>query len=372
MYIMFAGVLLVFILFGLTLYNFIKRNPLIKKIKAIDDIFIKFLVILLIITLITILIRENSFFFLGVIHFLMFSVIIDIIYFILNKFLSTRKIKPYKNIYNLGIVPIILTIIAISYGIWNFSNIIETNYTIYSEKELSKDYKVLFISDLHYGVNMDIKKLNEYKEMFNKENFDFVILGGDIVDEKTTNIEMKNVFSTLGSIKSKHGVFFVYGNHDKSNYRMGLREYTKEELERTIDNSNIISLVDDIYTINNELTLIGRNDASFTRDSGRKSSSELLEDIDKNDFLLMLDHQPIDLKKNKELGYDLQLSGHTHGGQIFPIGLMDNIFKVNEMNYGYKNMDNFSIIVSSGMAGWSYSFRTEKHSEYVIINIKNK
>ena len=72
MYIMFAGVLLVFILFGLTLYNFIKRNPLIKKIKAIDDIFIKFLVILLIITLITILIRENSFFFLGVIHFLMF------------------------------------------------------------------------------------------------------------------------------------------------------------------------------------------------------------------------------------------------------------------------------------------------------------
>ena len=153
---------------------------------------------------------------------------------------------------------------------------------------------------------------------------------------------------------------------------MGLREYTKEELERTIDNSNIISLVDDTYTINNELTLIGRNDASFTRDSGRKSSSELLEDIDKNDFLLMLDHQPIDLKKNKELGYDLQLSGHTHGGQIFPIGLMDNIFKVNEMNYGYKNMDNFSIIVSSGMAGWSYSFRTEKHSEYVIINIKNK
>lgn len=63
------------------------------------------------------------------------------------------------------------------------------------------------------------------------------------------------------------------------------------------------------------------------------------------------------------------VSGHTHFGQIWPLGHLMNLFKINEMNYGYERVGNMDIIVSSGMGGWGYPIRTEKKCEYLIINI---
>ncbi|MBP2032075.1 putative MPP superfamily phosphohydrolase [Clostridium algifaecis] len=94
--------------------------------------------------------------------------------------------------------------------------------------------------------------------------------------------------------------------------------------------------------------------------------------MDLHKFILLLDHQPFELQKNDELGYDLQLSGHTHAGQIWPVGLLSDILRTNELNYGYKKLSNMQAIVSSGMAGWGYPIRTEANSEYVIIDIKPK
>ena len=137
-------------------------------------------------------------------------------------------------------------------------------------------------------------------------------------------------------------------------------------------NNNINLLYDSSDIINNEITLIGRNDAAFARTSDRKTSEELLGNLSQDNYLIMLDHQPIDLETNAKLGYDLQLSGHTHGGQLFPIGIIDKLFKINEMNYGMKQIDDFQVIVSSGMSGWAYPIRTQKHSEYVVINLKSE
>ena len=71
-------------------------------------------------------------------------------------------------------------------------------------------------------------------------------------------------------------------------------------------------------------------------------------------------------------GVDLQLSGHTHAGQIWPVGVFTELS--GGMNYGIRTYDRlngtFNIIVSSGIAGWGYPIRTGGHSEYVIIDIK--
>ena len=371
MFVIYIIMLVIIFLIGLYFYKFVNRNPLIEKIKK-QSTFIKFIIIVSTIAILLLLLNTTNLFFVGIMHLFIYSLIMDLLMKIINKFCSKRKTNKIRKIYNTGIIPIFLAILTLIYGCWNMSNIIETSYTIYTDKNLSNEYKVLLISDLHFGVNMNSDKLKEYKNKFDNQNFDFVILAGDIVDETTTNSEMKNAFSILGNIKSKYGVFFVYGNHDKSNYRMGKREYTVEELEKTLDESNIITLIDVTYTINDEISLIGRYDASFTRENNRKTSKELLKDLDMEDFLFMIDHQPIDLEINSSLGYDLQVSGHTHGGQIFPVGILDNLLKINEMNYGHRKINDFSAIVSSGMAGWNYSFRTENHSEYVVINIKNK
>ena len=93
-----------------------------------------------------------------------------------------------------------------------------------------------------------------------------------------------------------------------------------------------------------------------------------MEKVDRNDFLLLIDHKPLELDVNADLGYDLQLSGHTHGGQIFPTGLFTKLFG-NGMNYGYEKIKDFQVIVSSGMGGWAYPFRTGSNSEFLVVDI---
>ena len=73
-----------------------------------------------------------------------------------------------------------------------------------------------------------------------------------------------------------------------------------------------------------------------------------------------------------EYNFDIALSGHTHNGQIWPVGLVSESFEINEMTYGIQQMEGYHIIVSSGMAGWGYPFRTSGSSEYVMVDIQGK
>lgn len=270
-------------------------------------------------------------------------------------------------IYNSGIIPIILTGIFITYGCINAKNVIEKEYNIYTDKNIRNEgYKVNFISDLHFGTTMSNNELQKYCDNISQGNVDIVILGGDIVDENTTLKQMKDAFKILSSIKSNYGIVYVYGNHDKSRYAIN-PNYTEEELKEAISECRIKILEDDIYEINNELCIIGRKDRSDSEE--RKSAQDLVSEFNKDYYTIIVDHQPCEINENSENGYDLMVSGHTHFGQIWPLGHLMNLFKINEMNYGYERVGNMDIIVSSGMGGWGYPIRTEKKCEYLIINI---
>ena len=270
-------------------------------------------------------------------------------------------------IYNSGIIPIILTGIFITYGCINAKNVIEKEYNIYTDKNIRNEgYKVNFISDLHFGTTMSNNELQKYCDNISQRNVDIVILGGDIVDENTTLKQMKDAFKILSSIKSNYGIVYVYGNHDKSRYAIN-PNYTEEELKEAISECRIKILEDDIYEINNELCIIGRKDRSDSEE--RKSAQDLVSEFNKDYYTIIVDHQPCEINENSENGYDLMVSGHTHFGQIWPLGHLMNLFKINEMNYGYERVGDMDIIVSSGMGGWGYPIRTEKKCEYLIINI---
>ena len=299
-----------------------------------------------------------------VFHIVIIAWAVELVYFIVKEFTNNSFIKV---IYRSGIIPLSLTAILIVYGYINVNNIIEKDYTVYTNKNIrSEGYRVDFISDLHFGTTMDNETLQKYCDKISKTNADVVILGGDIVDESTTLKQMQDAFKILSTIKSNYGVYYVYGNHDKSTYTVD-PNYTEEELEEAIINSGIKILADDIYEINDELCIIGRKDRSDSEE--RKSAQDLVSEFNKDYYTIIVDHQPCEINENSENGYDLMLSGHTHFGQIWPLGHLMNLFKINEMNYGYERVGNMDIIVSSGMGGWGYPIRTEKKCEYLIINI---
>ncbi|SCJ99757.1 Uncharacterized metallophosphoesterase Cj0846 [uncultured Clostridium sp.] len=309
-----------------------------------------------------------------VLHIITISLLMDLINLILKIIGKGKNIKHYKwtIIYKSGIIPITLSAIILAYGYWNMNNIIEKDYTIYTTKEIREEgYRVAMISDLHYGTVMNSEKLKKACKAIEKAEPDIVVLCGDIVDEKTNLEQMQEAAEILGDIKSKFGVFYVYGNHDDARYS-SIPTYTKGELKSELLSNNIHVLVDQSYEINEDFIIVGRDDEGFSKEEGRRSGEDLISNIDKNRFILLLDHQPSELDENSTLGYDLQLSGHTHKGQIWPIGLISELFNFNELEYGCKEIGNYEVIVSSGISGWNYPIRTGSTSEYLIINIKKQ
>lgn len=295
-------------------------------------------------------------------YFLFISLLIDIIIFTLTK-VKRKKFEYYNVVF---MIPIILSAILTIYGIYNANNVIKTEYTIKTNKNLNGNtYKLALISDVHYGSTIDVNKLKEYIDEISRENPDFVILAGDIVDENTPVEKYAEVFNELGKIKNKYGIYYIHGNHDESRYRNPTDNRT-EKLMKAIDESNIQFLNETSSIINNDIILTGRIDYSYRNSGIRKNSLNLASELDKEKYLIVADHQPYVYTENKNAGYDLQVSGHTHAGQVWPFGIVTSNIG---FDYGKLTEDNFNLIVSSGFGVWGISSRTEEHSEYVIVNI---
>lgn len=105
---------------------------------------------------------------------------------------------------------------------------------------------------------------------------DFLVLGGDIVEENTSYESMQEIFAMAGKVKTKYGVYYVYGNHDRQPYTTN-KAYTEKQLDETIEKNGIHILKDSYTIINDEIILLGRDDAGWGNTSGRKSTKEILQ-----------------------------------------------------------------------------------------------
>lgn len=305
-----------------------------------------------------------------IMHWFFLCVLVQLICCVLRlAFRRNEKARQkVRSIYASGLVPVGLTIIVILLGYWNMNRIVEKDYTIYTQKDIREEgYQVVFISDMHFGISISLEELSAYAAEIEAQKPDLVLLGGDIVDESTTKENLQKVFSVLGGIQSTYGTYYVYGNHDRARYS-DRADFNAVDLQKAIQDAGVRILSDDVVVINDEFTLVGREDASMK--ANRAQSAKLLAAADQTDFILLLDHQPRDLEANQAAGVDLQLSGHTHNGQIWPAGLISSAFQFNEMTYGYEKLGNFQVIVSSGIAGWGYPIRTSGNSEYLVLSIK--
>lgn len=290
-------------------------------------------------------------------HLIVISLILEIAYRI------ARRYRWFEIGFTTGIFSVIILAVILSYGYYNINQISETDYTLTSDKV--SNVKILQITDLHMSNAIDQEELKEYCKKMSDLEADIVVLTGDIVDERTPLEDMKAACKILSTISNKKGIYYVFGNHDPSTYAFHAA-FHEEDVRTEFEKNGIKVLKDQTVTIDN-ITMVGRMDASIKRD--RASSEELLKNVDKNNYIIMLDHQPLDLDKNAGLGVDLQLSGHTHGGQLFPLREVQQLF-TNVLVYGKRENGQFTAITSSGISAWGYPLRTEGKSEYVLITVQ--
>ena len=206
-------------------------------------------------------------------------------------------------------------------------------------------------SDSHVGTTFHGKGFEEHMKTIEAQNPDVVLIVGDFVDDDTSKEDMVQCYKSLGEMKTTYGVYYVFGNHDKGYYSPDYRGYSGDDLIQELRKNNVHVMQDDVELIDNRFYIIGRADKSEEYASGRKTMEELTEGIDPDKFSIVLDHQPQDYEAQAESGVDLVFSGHTHGGQLFPLMTIENLINVTPDNriYGYEKRDNTNFIVTSGV-----------------------
>ena len=95
-----------------------------------------------------------------------------------------------------------------------------------------------------------------------------------------------------------------------------------------------------------------------------------MDEIDTSKYIIIMDHQPTDYDNESNTAVDLVLSGHTHGGQLFPFNNAGKLFGLSDSIYGHTHLNGTDFIVTSGISDWALLFKTGTKSEYVIINVK--
>ena len=260
---------------------------------------------------------------------------------------------------HLKLASLILGAVFFVYGTVNMQIVTPEYHTLTSPK-LIESHRIVFVSDLHVGSAQSFETTRRTIEKIGAEHPDFVILGGDITDDYTTKAEMTETYRLFGALGVP--IYYIDGNHEIVQHpEYAEIEYTYDELLGALEQNDIAILRDEYAELAPDLLLLGREDLA---DASKRQSVEM---PDPERFLLVADHQPTSIKEHLALGADLQLSGHTHAGQFFPLRLIYPLFTPTYGEYEYNN--GAKLIVSAGASGWRFPFRTEAHCEFEVVDL---
>ena len=298
------------------------------------------------------------------IYFAMIWIITDVVFFLIQKIKKCSFERYYA-----GGVAITLSILCLSVGWYLNHSVWQTDYSLISSKNV-QPLKIAMIADVHLGTTFDAEGFAKHLSTIEATNPDLIIIAGDFVDDGTTKQEMIKAAKALGAIRMRCGIYFVHGNHDKGYYGK-YRGFTVQELEDELKKNNVRILKDEAVPVANNFYLIGRQDLSLEREQkgSRKTMKELTEGLDRNKYIIVVDHQPKDYQNQADADVDLVLSGHTHGGQLFPFNQVGKWIGANDRVYGYERRKGTDFIVTSGISDWAIKFKTGTKSEFVLIQI---
>lgn len=256
---------------------------------------------------------------------------------------------------------VVLTIVA---GAWNATRLVtvELDLSVPRRAGAVERLTVVAASDLHLGAAAGPKRLTKVVERINALEPDVVLFAGDIVDESVTPAIEARLGAIMRRLRPRLGVYAVPGNHE---FFSGL-----ETNLACLRACGITVLEDQAVRVGDAFTLVGRRDPSSLKVQevrlsieGILAKSGLASDLP----VVVLDHQPVHLEEAEKAGAALQISGHTHDGQIFPFGLINSL--IYELNWGYLRKGATQYYVTSGAGTWGPPVRVGSRAEVVRVRL---
>jgi predicted MPP superfamily phosphohydrolase len=249
------------------------------------------------------------------------------------------------------------------YGVWNARTPVVTAYEVTIPKSGGpyRELNVVMASDLHLGIINGESRIDRLAQMVNGLHPDVILLAGDILDGDLQPFVEQHMGSALGKLQAPLGTYAVLGNHDARGAQLPV---FRQELER----AGIQLLTDEAVEVGNGFYLAGRKDPGWGADDTRKPLSELLRSVDRSRPILLMDHQPKRLDEAEAAGVDLQVSGHTHRGQIWPGSLITS--RIYEVDWGQLQKGGTNVVVSLGFGTWGPPIRIGNRPEVVSIRVR--
>ncbi len=285
-----------------------------------------------------------------------------------NSNLSTSVIDPSRrefifNAVNIGIVAASAGLTG--YGIFNAVSKPKIKYVNIPIENLPEDldgFTIAQFTDLHVGPTIKKSFVEKVVAQINDLKPDLVVFTGDLVDGSVDSL--REDVKPLSNLESKYGKFYVTGNHE---YYSGAKQWVNHVKELgffTLLNENIILPIN-----NSNILLAGVTDWSggqFYKDHVSDPQKAIVN-VNNSDLKLLLAHQPKSLYKAADAGFDIQLSGHTHGGQYFPYNFMAHIGQ--PFIKGLNKFKKTWIYVNQGTGYWGPPLRIGAPSEITLLKI---
>lgn len=330
---------------------------------------------------VAIVIRRISTYWIGI---MLYSLLYVVLFDLLRLIAKHTKLKntllfSRGSVISIGSVVVACAVATCLYGIFNALNIKVNEYSVTVNKSCGSDkhLKAVLVADLHMGYAIGVDHITNMVEKINQQDADFVIIAGDIFDNSYDGMDdPEGIKAQLKSIKSKYGVYAVYGNHDIDEkilmgftFDWGGKQLHSEKMTNFMKECNIKLINDESVLINDEFYLVGRRDTDKpgTEDGTRAEISELTKDLDKTKPIFVLSHEPDELQKTADAGADIDFSGHTHDGQLFPGNLTIGLFWENPC--GMMKKDNMYSIVTSGVGVYGTFMRVGTDAEICSVDI---
>jgi predicted MPP superfamily phosphohydrolase len=256
---------------------------------------------------------------------------------------------------------IFFALTACSYGYFEAKNVRVENIVIKTSKipEESDRLKIVQISDVHLGLIVRQKRLKRIVDVVKETNPDILVSTGDLVDGQINKLE--GLAELLSEVNPRYGKYAVTGNHE---YYAGLTQALKFTKK-----AGFTMLRGKAVVLGELLNLAGVDDSTgksfnlFT-DAPEKG---LLSALDHNRFTILLKHRP-EVDKSANGLFDLQLSGHTHKGQIFPFSLLIKLLFIQDAGY-MKLESGSSLYVNRGSGTWGPPIRFLSPPEVTVIEL---
>ena len=224
-----------------------------------------------------------------------------------------------------------------------------------------RNLRIAAVSDIHLGSIIRKRSIKKLSGMITALKPDLILLLGDIVDGEIGPVLRDDLLKYFTYPDCVDGLYAVTGNHEFIGGGSVTIPY--------IESKGIRVLKDEMVILKGGIQLIGRIDRDSRRFYGKErvSLSDLMAKADTSKPVILLDHQPFHLDEVAKSGADLQLSGHTHNGQMWPLNYVTR--RIYELSYGYLKKGNCNFIVSSGYGLWGPRVRSGSRSEVVLVSI---